>query len=170
MAGDRRGRITARSTSVDETRALAGAVATLVRPGDVIVLAGDLGAGKTAFAQGFAAARGVAEQVTSPTFVIARSYEGRFRLNHLDVYRLDDLQEAEDVGLAELVDDGAVTLIEWGDQITPLLPTDHLEVRLTFGDLDDDRTLVVRHNGRAWSARAAALAAALEAWTKDEPC
>ena len=170
MAADRRGRSEARTTSVDETRALAGAVADLVRPGDVIVLAGDLGAGKTAFAQGFAAALGVEGRVTSPTFVIAQSYEGRMRLNHLDVYRLEDLQEAEDVGLAEFVDDGAVTLVEWGDQVTPLLPTDHLEVRFTFGDLDDDRAIVLRHHGPAWSGRGAALAAALEPWTKGEPC
>ena len=167
---DRRGQVTARTTSADDTRALAGAVAALARPGDVIVLAGDLGAGKTAFAQGFAAALGIEERVTSPTFVIARSYEGRCRLNHLDVYRLDDLQEAEDVGLAEFVDDGAVTLVEWGDQVSPLLPTDHLEIRLTFGDLDDDRTIVVRHLGPAWSGRGAALVSALADWSKEAPC
>ena len=167
---DPRGQVTARTTSADETRALAGAVAALARPGDVIVLAGDLGAGKTAFAQGFAAALGIEERVTSPTFVIARTYEGRYRLNHLDVYRLEDLQEAEDVGLAELVDDGAVTLVEWGDHVAPLLPTDHLEIRLTFGDLDDDRTIVVRHLGPAWSGRGAALVAALAPWSKEEPC
>ena len=170
MTADRRGQVTARTTSADETRALAAAVAQLARPGDVIVLAGDLGAGKTAFAQGFAAAIGVEDRVTSPTFVIARSYQGRFRLNHLDVYRLEDLQEAEDIGLAELVDDGAVTLIEWGDHVTPLLPTDHLEIRLTFGDLDDDRSVVLRHSGPAWSGRGAALVAAVSAWSKEEPC
>lgn len=170
MTADRRGRINARTTSVDDTRALAAAVAALVRPGDVIVLAGDLGAGKTAFAQGFAAALGVEEQVTSPTFVIARSYEGRLRINHLDVYRLDDLQEAEDVGLAELVDDGAVTVVEWGDHVAPLLPTDHLEIRLVFGDLDDDRIVVVTHGGRAWSGRGGALATALEPWAKAASC
>jgi tRNA threonylcarbamoyladenosine biosynthesis protein TsaE len=86
-------------------------------------------------------------------------------MHHLDVYRLDRLQEADDLGLAELVDDQeGVTLIEWGDAVTPVLPRDYLEVRLTFGPGDDDRDLQLAVVGRSWAPRTDALAAALEAW------
>src|SRR3954463_1634678 len=112
-----------RTTSADATRDLAGAVASLARTGDLVLLVGDLGAGKTAFTQGFAAALGIDEAITSPTFTLARSYKGRLLLNHLDVYRLEHVSEAEDLGLGELLDDG-VTLIEWGDTIVAALPAD----------------------------------------------
>lgn len=155
-----------RTAGVDETRALGAAVAGVLRGGDVVLLAGDLGAGKTAFTQGLARALGVTEQVTSPTFTLARSYTGRLVLHHLDVYRLEHLQEAEDLGLGELIDDGGVTVIEWGDAVAPVLPSEYLEIRIAFppdGD-DDARTLALRPVGGAWSARARALAEAVEAW------
>ena len=155
---------TGSTTSVEDTRSLGSALAELARPGDVLVLAGDLGTGKTAFAQGFAAGLGVLEQVTSPTFILARSYEGRLRLHHLDVYRLDHLQEAEDLGLAELVDDRGVTLIEWGDVIAPTLPPEHLEVRLAYGAGSDDRMVRMAAAGRSWGARADALRRLLGRW------
>jgi tRNA threonylcarbamoyladenosine biosynthesis protein TsaE len=155
---------TGSTTSVDDTRSLGEALADLARPGDVLVLAGDLGTGKTAFAQGFASGLGVSEPVTSPTFILARSYEGRLRLHHLDVYRLDHLQEAEDLGLAELVDDRGVTLIEWGDVIAPTLPPEHLEVRLAYGAGSDDRTVRMAAAGRSWGVRADALRRLLGGW------
>lgn len=151
---------------VEETRALAGALAELLQPGDIVLLSGDLGAGKTAFAQGLAAGLGVAEQVTSPTFTLVRSYpDGRLPLHHLDVYRLDHLQEALDLGLPELVDSGAVTVIEWGEVVIPVLPPDRLDVRLVSlpGDDEDDRRLGVEPVG-AWVRRAAALERVLAPW------
>jgi tRNA threonylcarbamoyladenosine biosynthesis protein TsaE len=158
--------IHAATKAVEQTRELAAAIAALVHPGDIVLLSGDLGAGKTAFVQGFARAIGVEEQVTSPTFTIARSYEGRIRLHHLDVYRLDHLQEAEDLGLSELVDDdsGAVTLIEWGEAVAPVLPADYLAVALAYGDGDDDRLLSLRPIGARWSARTRALTEAVRPW------
>ena len=81
--------IKARTTSVEDTRSLAAELSALAKPGDLVLLAGDLGAGKTAFVQGFARGLGVVEPVTSPAFVLARSYEGRLPLLHLDVYRLE---------------------------------------------------------------------------------
>jgi tRNA threonylcarbamoyladenosine biosynthesis protein TsaE len=156
--------VRAATASVDETRDLAAAVAGLARAGDVIVLAGDLGAGKTAFVQGFGRALGVTERITSPTFTLVHVYEGRLPIHHLDVYRLDQLSEALDLGLAEMLDDGGVVLVEWGDAITPVLPHDYLEVRLTFGAGDDDRGLALRAVGAPWSARSSALARALEPW------
>ena len=153
-----------RTTSVDATRGLAAAVAALARPGDLLLLVGDLGAGKTAFAQGFAGALGIDEPVTSPTFTLARSYKGRLVLNHLDVYRLENVAEAEELGLGELIEDG-VTLIEWGDTIAPVLPADYLEVHLTYGDDDDERDVAMRIVGPTWSARQRSLDEALGPWS-----
>lgn len=155
----------ATTTSVEETRLLGEAVAALARPGDVLVLAGDLGAGKTAFVQGFGRGLGVTGRITSPTFTLVHVYDGgRLPVHHLDVYRLGQLSEALDLGLAEMLDEGGVVLVEWGDAIIPVLPHDLLEVRLTFGPGDDDRVLSFRPVGPAWGLRSDALAAALERW------
>jgi tRNA threonylcarbamoyladenosine biosynthesis protein TsaE len=166
--------ISAATTSVDDTRALAGEIAGLAEPGDLIVLAGDLGTGKTAFAQGFARGLGVEEPVTSPAFVLVRTYEGRLPMVHLDVYRLDHMQELVDLGISELLDDGAVTLVEWGDAVVPALPADFLEVRLEVppdaggapggaAPGPDDRLLTIRSVGPAWPPRADALRRAVAA-------
>ncbi|MFN0092650.1 MAG: tRNA (adenosine(37)-N6)-threonylcarbamoyltransferase complex ATPase subunit type 1 TsaE [Acidimicrobiales bacterium] len=159
--------LTARTTSAEETRALAAALAELARPGDLLLLVGDLGAGKTAFVQGFGRALGVAEPITSPTFTLHRQYVGRLELNHIDVYRLEQIEETLDIGLAELLDSGAVTVIEWGDAILPVLPAEFLEVRLILGEGDDERLVSLRPVGQRWTARGRALAAALAAWTAD---
>ncbi|MFN2503761.1 MAG: tRNA (adenosine(37)-N6)-threonylcarbamoyltransferase complex ATPase subunit type 1 TsaE [Acidimicrobiales bacterium] len=156
--------IVARTKSVDDTRALAGEIAGLARPGDLILLAGDLGTGKTAFVQGFARKLGVEEPVTSPAFVLVRSYEGRIPIIHLDVYRLDHLQELVDLGIAELLDGDSVTLIEWGDVVAPALPADFLEVRLEPGESDDERVVTVRAVGPVWPARLSALRRAAARW------
>ena len=158
----------AATRSVDETRDLGAAVSELARPGDVLVLAGDLGAGKTAFTQGFGRGLGVEAPITSPTFTLAQVYEGRLPVHHIDVYRLDQMAEVLDLGLPEVLDEGGVVLIEWGDAILPALPADFLEVRLTFGRSDDDRTVELRAVGPSWSARARALATALRDWLVTE--
>jgi len=154
------------TSGVAETRAVAAALAELARPGDLLLLAGDLGAGKTAFAQGFGAALGVEDRITSPTFTIANQYRGRLLLNHLDVYRLEQLNEVLDTGIHELLDDGGVTLIEWGDAILPALPAGYLEIRFLLGIGDDDRTLDVIPVGDVWAARDRALRAALAPWAE----
>jgi tRNA threonylcarbamoyladenosine biosynthesis protein TsaE len=160
----------ARTRSVDETRALAGALAEVAVAGDLLVLAGELGAGKTAFVQGFARALGVEGPVTSPTFTLANRYEGRLEVNHLDVYRLEQLDEVVELGLAELIDGPGVTLVEWGEAIMPVLGSDLLEVRLTFGDGDDERVVACRPMGTRWAARQRALGEALAPWAVDAPC
>ncbi len=146
------------TTNVAHTQAVAASLAELARPGDLLLLAGDLGAGKTAFAQGFARGLGVEAPVTSPTFTLVRTYDGgRLRLHHVDVYRLESLQEVLDLGLAEMIDEGSVTLIEWGDVVAPALPSDFLEVRLGYGRGDDERTMALRTVGGRWSSRAHTL-------------
>jgi tRNA threonylcarbamoyladenosine biosynthesis protein TsaE len=161
--------IWARTKSVDDTRSLAGEIAALTTPGDILLLAGDLGAGKTAFAQGLGAALGVTTPITSPTFTLMRSYEGRFRIHHFDVYRLDQLQEVIDLGIWEMLDDGAVVLVEWGDAVAPALPADFLEVRIELTASDDERLLRLRPVGARWCARQGGLQRALERWAAEPP-
>jgi tRNA threonylcarbamoyladenosine biosynthesis protein TsaE len=156
MTGGDAARAVTRST--DETLALAGAVGELLRPGDVVSLAGGLGAGKTVFARGVARALGVTEPVVSPSFTIVREYEGRVPLVHVDVYRIDTFQELHDLGFEELLRDDAVTLVEWGDVIDGMLPGERLDVRLAAGDGDDERVVEIEGHGRSWRARAAELA------------
>jgi tRNA threonylcarbamoyladenosine biosynthesis protein TsaE len=153
------------SRSADETLALGARLAAVLRPGDVVVLTGDLGAGKTVLAKGIAAGLGVSEPVVSPTFTIVREYEGDIPLQHLDVYRLDHLQEVIDLGLDELLDGRAVTIVEWGEAVSALLPADRLEVSLMLlppEEADDDTRVVELHGvGSTWAARSRALAAAV---------
>ena len=138
-----------------------------------MVLAGDLGAGKTAFTQGFGRALDVTEPITSPTFTLAQQYEGRMVVHHLDVYRLDQLAEVAELGLSELLDDGGVVLIEWGDAILPVLPNDYLEVRLTFGDRPASRRRrpadgAARRRGRL-GGRQVSLLHAIAPWAEAAP-
>ena len=156
--------ISARTISAEETRALAAALAEVVVPGDLVVLSGDLGAGKTAFCQGFGSALGVTGPITSPTFTLHHRYRGRVEVNHIDVYRFDQLDEVVDLGLAELLDSDAVTVIEWGDTIRPALPADYLEVALELGDEDDERTVTLRPVGARWLARTRVLGEIAARW------
>ncbi|MDQ1364155.1 MAG: tRNA threonylcarbamoyladenosine biosynthesis protein TsaE [Acidimicrobiaceae bacterium] len=153
---DNGGRIEVASRSVGETQAVAARLQPLLEPGDVILLGGELGAGKTAFVQGLARAMGVEGPVTSPTFTLVRSYDGPggVRLVHADVYRLDHLQEIVDLGLPELLEEGAgaVGAIEWGEAAAPVLARDYLEIRIDFGEGDDDRVLRVTPVGVRWAA------------------
>jgi len=159
----------ARTASVEDTKALAAALAELARPGDLLLLAGDLGAGKTAFTQGYGAALGIDDLITSPTFTLVNSYEGRLELNHIDVYRLEALAEVVELGVPEMLDEGGVTVVEWGDVVAPALPADYLEIRFGFTDDDDERVLELVPTGPRWSARVRALATALAPWIREDP-
>jgi tRNA threonylcarbamoyladenosine biosynthesis protein TsaE len=161
-------KIVATTTEAAATQELGAALAELARPGDVLLLSGELGAGKTAFVQGFGRGLGITDPIISPTFMLARQHDtGRLVLHHLDVYRLEQMQEVFDVGLPELLDEGGVTAIEWGDAISPALPADYLEIRLHFGEGDDDRIIEVQPIGPRWNARTRALTQALSPWTKE---
>lgn len=129
-----------RADSLAATHAIAAALASLARPGDIIVLAGEMGAGKTAFAQGFGRALGITDPITSPTFTLVHSYpcpDGRRTLHHADIYRLERTGDVEELALHELAEFGGIVLIEWGDVAAAGLG-DHLEVRLSHDDLDAD--------------------------------
>ncbi|SCB97977.1 tRNA (adenosine(37)-N6)-threonylcarbamoyltransferase complex ATPase subunit type 1 TsaE [Weissella bombi] len=115
--------------TVDETQELAAKLAKNVKAGDTILLSGDLGAGKTTFTQGFAKALGIKRPVKSPTFTLVREYQtAQFPLYHLDVYRLGEEGNAEDLGLSEYFGGDAVALVEWSQYIKPDLPDDVLEI------------------------------------------
>jgi tRNA threonylcarbamoyladenosine biosynthesis protein TsaE len=154
--------------SPDSTKEVAARLAGLCRSGDIVLLIGDLGAGKTAFAQGFATGLGVEGPVTSPTFALVRQYEcgaesAVATLLHADVYRTESLPEVVDLALAELVEDGAVAIVEWGDMAAPALGDSVLEVTLQVppsADAATERVLSVSGRG-TWAARADEVAAAL---------
>lgn len=169
--------IVLRTNAPDETRDVGGAVARLLAAGDVVALSGDLGAGKTAFVQGACRALGVLQPVTSPTFTLLREYEGgRLPVAHVDVYRLDRLQDALDLGFEEVLDRGGVAFVEWGDAIGSILPPEHLQVRLTLpaeepateeGVLEDvlERSIGIEGRGTSWAERWGRLRSATAPWT-----
>jgi tRNA threonylcarbamoyladenosine biosynthesis protein TsaE len=153
---------TLRLWSVDETttKAIGAAVAGLLDPGDVVGLAGDLGAGKTRLVQGAAAALGVEGPVLSPTFMLVREYDGDPPVHHVDAYRLSGPLELEDLGLEDVLSADAVVFVEWADRVAAALPESWLELVLQIRD-DDRRQIEVRPHGETWAPRAGRLAAAL---------
>ena len=174
-----------RSSSLADTHAIAAGIAGLARPGDIIVLSGEMGAGKTAFAQGFGRALGVTEPITSPTFTLVHSYAcDRLTLHHADLYRLERTTEVSELALAELAEFDGVVLVEWGDVAEAALG-EHLVVHLEsdVDELDDDpeeaapsdafddvvsvdepRTIEISAVGPGWAGRWGRLVAACEAF------
>lgn len=120
---------TVESRSAADTFAYGKALGEKAVPGEVYTLVGDLGVGKTVFTQGFAAGLGITEPVNSPTFTILQSYEeGRLPLHHFDVYRIDDVEEMEEIGYEDCFYGDGVCLIEWADLIREILPEDCIRI------------------------------------------
>lgn len=140
--------------SLQDTEKLAGQLAEMAGAGTVIVLDGDLGAGKTAFSQAFARGLGVQEHVNSPTFTIIKEYEGRLPFHHMDVYRLS-VDEADGLGLDEYFYGDGVSLVEWGSLIEELLPEDRLHLYIEVSG-ETSRIIYIYGQGepyRTWSGR-----------------
>jgi tRNA threonylcarbamoyladenosine biosynthesis protein TsaE len=162
--------------SPGETKEMAARLAALCGAGDVVLLVGPLGAGKTAFAQGFAAALGVEGPVTSPTFTLVRQYRCAAggpveTLIHADVYRTGSLPEVVDLALAELVEERAIALVEWGDLAAPALGDDALEVTLAVPDAAapaEQRRISITGRGR-WAGRADEVDGALSSSAQVAP-
>lgn len=143
--------IEVRCPTETDTQRIAGRLSASLQPGDVVVLAGPLGSGKTLFTQGLAAGLGVEEPVVSPSFVLMREYRSGFiPIVHVDVYRLGSLNEFADLDALELAEDG-VLVIEWGDAIETALPPDHLHVQFVV-ESDGTRTLRLTPGG-SWRTR-----------------
>ncbi|CAM3257610.1 tRNA (adenosine(37)-N6)-threonylcarbamoyltransferase complex ATPase subunit type 1 TsaE [Lactiplantibacillus plajomi] len=145
-------------TSPAETMQLGQQLAKLVQPGDLILLDGDLGAGKTTFTKGLAAGLGIDRNVKSPTFTLIREYQqGRLPLYHMDVYRLED-GGAEDLGLEEYFDGDGVSVVEWSQFIADILPSDYLRIGLSRSGTDDDqRTITLTPKGARYQQLVAQL-------------
>ena len=136
------------SQSVEATKRLAASLASCAQPGDVFVLSGDLGAGKTQFSQGFARGLGIDEPVTSPTFNLVFEYpKGRIPLYHFDLYRLDDIAQLDDIAFYELLDGEGVSLVEWGEKFLEAFDGAYVLVRIVLAD-DGSRVISIEPNGQ----------------------
>ncbi len=168
-----------RTADPESTRAVAAALAGVCAPGDILLLVGGLGAGKTTFAQGFARGLGVEGPVTSPTFTLVRQYpchgpHGISQFLHADVYRLETLSEVVDLSLSELVEEASVALVEWGDMAAPVLGDSALTVALRpeltpngLSEAERDarpevRTITLRGDGPKWADRERRVSLALD--------
>ncbi|OPY58263.1 MAG: tRNA threonylcarbamoyladenosine biosynthesis protein TsaE [Pelotomaculum sp. PtaU1.Bin035] len=120
--------IVIKTSSPEETACVGEKLGALLRAGDVICLNGGLGAGKTRFAQGVACGMGVNGLVTSPTFTLVNEYQGRLPLYHMDVYRLNDAMEMEEIGYEEYFYSTGVAMVEWAERVAGLLPAERLDI------------------------------------------
>lgn len=136
-----------------EMQAFASKVATVVRPGDVLLLDGDLGAGKTSFTKGLGAALGITQPINSPTFTIIHEYpEGTVPLYHMDLYRLED-GGAEDLGLEEYFEGDGVSVVEWPEFLGVSAPEDDVTLHFHKDDHDDNkRTMTADARGKRGQA------------------
>jgi tRNA threonylcarbamoyladenosine biosynthesis protein TsaE len=149
-----------RLPTVDDTKALGARLGALLRAGDVVVLSGPLGAGKTALVQGIGAGMQVTGRIASPTFVLARVHPaalpGRPALVHVDAYRLGSLAEVDDLDLDVDVQ-SSVTVVEWGAGLAERLAESWLSVALARADDSEERTATVAGNGGDWAERLSSL-------------
>jgi tRNA threonylcarbamoyladenosine biosynthesis protein TsaE len=153
-----------RAATAEDTREVGAALAGLLRTHDVVVLTGELGAGKTTFVQGIARGLGATEHVASPTFTLVREYvSGRVPVAHVDLYRLEREQDVIDLALDELEDGERVLLVEWGDPVAELLADERLRVEFA-ADPDDARRITVATIGPSWEERVGDLRNAFTKW------
>jgi tRNA threonylcarbamoyladenosine biosynthesis protein TsaE len=162
--------LVARTRSAAETTGLGHHLGGLLRPGEILLLTGELGTGKTTFVRGLAAGLGVADRVRSPSFQIVRTHDGgRFPFVHIDLYRLGSAAEVLDLGLEELIAPPAVAAIEWGDKASPIAGTDYLELEFAWSaDDEDTRTIRFLPSGR-WRDRMGELGESVRAWAAAAP-
>jgi tRNA threonylcarbamoyladenosine biosynthesis protein TsaE len=144
------------SKSADETKRIGARIGTLLQAGDVLLLEGDLGSGKTTLTQGIGEALAAAEPVKSPTFVLMNEYHGRLTIYHADLYRLNDPGEVVDLALEEVASDG-VLIVEWPDRAPREMPPEHLLLHLEETS-EDERTITIAARGERYEEVLASLA------------
>ncbi len=160
--------LTVRTRSADETTSLGRRVGALLLPGEVLLLVGDLGTGKTTFVQGLATGLGIGGRARSPTYTMIRSHEdGRYPFVHVDLYRCESPQEVAELGLEELMVPPAVAAVEWGEKAGDIAGPDYLELEFEW-DGDDETTRTIRFlpSGR-WMSRMGDLSETVRAWATE---
>jgi tRNA threonylcarbamoyladenosine biosynthesis protein TsaE len=140
--------LTVTTHSPDQTRKLGTIIGELAMGSDIYLLSGNLGAGKTHLVQGIAFGLGIKEYACSPSFMIAREYHGRLELYHLDLYRLDHIEEIADLGLDDYFHNNSVCAIEWAEKGSSMLPGDSLTIAMEHAGDDDRRIKVTPHGAR----------------------
>ncbi|MDC7234060.1 MAG: tRNA (adenosine(37)-N6)-threonylcarbamoyltransferase complex ATPase subunit type 1 TsaE [Spirochaetales bacterium] len=129
------------SSSFEETLEWGEKIGKQLRPGDIVALNGDLGAGKTSISKGIALALGIKDDITSPTYTIVSEYDGEIPLYHMDMYRIDGIEEFELLGVDELLFGNGVSLIEWSERISEYLPDDCKSLQISI--LEDGRRKII---------------------------
>jgi tRNA threonylcarbamoyladenosine biosynthesis protein TsaE len=154
-----------RTHSPDETAALGVRIGDLLRPGEVLLLVGDLGTGKTTFVQGLATGLGIERRPRSPTFTMVHTYQGgRYPLVHVDLYRTDTSTQVEGLGLEELLEPPSVAAVEWGEKAAPVIGNDYLELDFSWEEPDDDARTIRFIPVGAWQGRMGEISEAVRSW------
>ena len=141
------------SASPAETRALARRLSRCLVGGDVLLLQGNLGAGKTEFVKGLAEGLQVTDLVTSPTFTLLNVYHGAMPLYHFDLYRLEDTEELDNIGFTEFLGGDGVAVVEWPDRFPTEMPLEHIRVELLPGENEQERFVMVEARGSRYLNR-----------------
>lgn len=149
--------------SPEKTRDLGRLLGSTARPGDLLLLSGPLGAGKTCLVQGVAFGLGVKEYARSPSFIIVSRYRGRLHLYHVDLYRLEDLREVIDLGLEEYLSGAGVCVVEWAEKAVALFPEEHMWIELAYGEAENERRIDLQARGRRYREALTALAGQCQA-------
>ena len=144
------------SHSPEETQKLGGCIGELALPGDIFLLIGSLGVGKTCLTQGIAWGLGIKEYALSPSFVIVRELHGRLPLYHIDLYRLDHIEEIADLGLDDYLYGSGVCVVEWAEKGLNLLPSEHLLIEIKFLS-DTERSFQIKPSGKHYMKMAIQL-------------
>ncbi len=146
-------------SSPEEMTQLGLSLGKYLKESDVILLAGDLGVGKTHLSQAISTYFGILrEDVTSPSFSLIQEYQGKEKIYHCDFYRLDELDEVENLGIYDWLGKDGIGLLEWADKFPEILPTSYLEIQIKRGNQEEDRELVIIPHGKSWENR-------LKEWT-----
>ncbi|MGB9779890.1 tRNA (adenosine(37)-N6)-threonylcarbamoyltransferase complex ATPase subunit type 1 TsaE [Caldanaerobacter sp.] len=138
------------SGGMEDTKRLGEKIGKLLRKGDIVLLYGDLGSGKTVFAKGIGKGLGVREEITSPTFTLVNEHLGREKFYHFDLYRIEDYSELYEIGYEEYFYNDAVCAVEWPERLGPLIPDERLEVFIEKGEKEDLRIITLKAFGKRY--------------------
>jgi len=136
------------TNSPEQTRRVGMRLGKLARPGDIILLVGTLGAGKTCLTQGIARGLGISEYATSPSFVLVREYQGKLPLYHIDLYRIDSIEEVAQLGLDDYLYGNGVCVVEWADKGLSVFPEKHLLIEIQFISSNKRKLIFVPRGAR----------------------